>query len=156
MIETVVLKDGTLADLYFSHEMWRADVNGVHYCAPDLEILYRIVHVVPQVEPEPIRPLSELLYEKLRKGTLEEKQSARQQLIDLVKNGDESAIQYLDKLPDTPVSRNARYITMVLGKEEFEKLTFADLSANVPDLVLRNKLMSELESRFKLDASDDQ
>jgi len=157
-METVVLYNGTLVDIRFEYEMFRADIDGVHFCAPTRESLENAIARVcsavrPEEVPEPLRPVSELLFEKLKNGKLEEKQEARRRMFELLKNGDASVIKYLEMLPNTPVSRDARYTTMMIGKKEFEDVSFEDLSQNVPDLVQRSKLMKELESRFTLNAS---
>src|SRR5208283_1860623 len=105
--------------------------------------------VLPDVPPVPIRPAADILLDDLKFGGLEQKQRARRTLIQLAENGNESAIQYLDFLPNNKLSFSAKYWSKSIGKD-FIDVSYADLVEHVSDLVLRNKLMDELASLFKI------
>jgi hypothetical protein len=154
-MELITLQDGGQTTIAFSHEMWRADIAGVHYCSQTKADLLRSISecqqaVIPEKIPEPVRPVADILFDELKHGGLEQKQGARRSLLQMAQNGDEDAIQYLDFLPNKPLSFSAKYWAKSIGKE-FIEVTYADLVENVHDLVLRNKLMSELISLFKIE-----
>jgi len=134
--------------------MWRCDLNGTHYCAQHKHDLLRCISecqtaVIPDVPPVPVRPAADILFDDLKYGGLEQKQRARRTLIQLAENGDESAVQYLDFLPNNKLSFSAKYWAKSIGKD-FIDITYADLVEHVSDLVLRNKLMNELADSFKI------
>jgi hypothetical protein len=153
-METIVLQEGTQATVYYIHDMWRASIGGRDYCSQIKENLLRCISechnaVIPEIPPEPVRPLADILFSQLKTGALEQKQDARRRLLDIASKGDEDAISYLQFLPDKKISMSARYLAKSLGKD-FIDVTFAELSENVNDLVLRNKLMKELSSLFEM------
>jgi hypothetical protein len=154
-MEIVNLQGGNQAVIEFSHNMWRSNVGGTHYCAQHKLDLLRCISecssaVIPDIIPEPIRPAADILFDDLKYGGLEQKQRARRTLIQLAGNGDEMAVHYLDFLPTKKLSFQAKYWAKNIGKE-FIDVTYADLVEHVSDLVLRNRLMSELSGLFKIE-----
>lgn len=155
-METIQLHSGEQAEVYFKHDMYRADISGRHYCSQDKNVLLRCISechtaVIPETVPEPIIPVAEQMFRQLKTGPLEMKQSARRRLLQLAELGDEDAIKYLGSLPNKPISLQATYLAKSLGKD-FIDMTFYDFSEHVNDLVLRNKLFKELTSLFEMEA----
>jgi hypothetical protein len=153
-METVVLFDGTQTTVYYAFNMWRSEIDGRAYCAQTKENLLRCIgecysSVVPEKEPEPVIPLADILFKQIKTGKLEQKQSARRELLKIAKAGDEDAIKYLGRLPEKKISLQAKYLAKSLNKDFYE-VTFYDLSENVSDLVLRARLVRELERLFEI------
>jgi hypothetical protein len=154
-METAYLQGGNPVNIAYIHSMWRCDLNGVHYCAQHKHDLLRCISecttaVIPEAIPEPIRPAVDILFDDLKFGGLEQKQRARRTLLQLANAGDETAVQYLDFLPVKKLSFQAKYWAKAIGKD-FLDITYADLVEHVHDLVLRNKLVSELTGLFKIE-----
>lgn len=154
-METVYLQNGSPINIRFSDDMWRTDIDGVHYCAQQISDLFRCVAecttgaVTPEPIPEPPRPAADILFDELKYGGLEQQQRARRTLLKLAENGDQAADHFLELLPNKKLSFQAKYWAKNIGKP-FIDITYADLVENVHDLVLRNKLMSELTGLFKI------
>lgn len=151
-METVYLHNGSSLNIRFIHSMWRVDIDGIHYCSQNISDLIRCVSecttaVTPESIPEPIRPAADILFDELKNGGLEQKQRARRTLLQLANAGNESAVHFLDSLPDNKLSFSAKYWAKNIGKD-FIDITYADLSQHVHDIVLRNKLMQELTNLF--------
>jgi hypothetical protein len=153
-MEIIVTQEGTQATVYHLYNMWRSDIDGRHYCSQTKDALLRCISechnvIIPETPPEPVRPLADILFSQLKTGALEQKQDARRRLLDIATKGDEDAIAYLQFLPEKKISMSAKYLAKSLGKD-FIDVTFAELSENVSDLVLRNKLMKELSGLLEI------
>lgn len=154
-MEHVNLQNGSKAPIAFHNEMWRCSVDGMHFISATKKDLIRCITevrsaVIPEIPVEPPRPIADLMYEQLLKGTLDQKQSARRTLVGLANGGNDRAAEIVKRFCKKPLSHQAKYHAKSIGKD-FIDLTNTDLTEHVNDIVLRTKLMDELASHFKLE-----
>ncbi len=141
----------------YSNGMWRACVDGVHFCGQTKQaLLTALNHGRPGVvdngaapAPLPLDPAEELA-SILRTGvSLEARQEARRRLLLMV--ADPAAIKYVEQLKQKPESSfYARDLCRRLGKSDFSDVTHMELVENVDNIVHRNQLILELSARTSL------
>lgn len=136
----ILLNGGGEVHPRFTNGMWRADVEAYHFCSQTKEGLIRAlacrysfsVHYEKAHVPE-LRGAEKHLHTLRNSHSLEEKQAARR---DLKQYG-------YEHLFVRELSAAAKQIAEKLNKE-FLDMTVQELTQHVNDIVLRNRLITEL------------
>lgn len=134
--------------------MWRADLQGIHYCSPTFEGLVHALqhcHSVevrhPQPPAPPTDPIVELCAQFIRSG-LQEKQQLLRDLRAAAEH-DTLAATVVRSLDNKPLpSRYALDFTRRLGRKDFLDVTYDEIVQFAPNIVVRNKLINELAERL--------
>lgn len=138
--------------IYHKSGMYRADVNGVHFCGSTEEGLLKALGEFHSVSVHiPDAPVHQKNWVEIildESEPLCRKQTANLRLRD--RREDPSAIEIVQKLENKkPYSQAAQEIQKRIGKD-FALATHEDLAEHENNLVRRHKLMLELGEIYKL------
>jgi hypothetical protein len=161
----------------FAHGMYRADVDGIHYCSQSVDgVLYGIGkrHSISVDVPIEIPRQKEVYEVVCQSDKFSEKQEALQFVLDRASRGCQPSQKIVAKLcrnieksaetanaiaaelsrPEMSGSRiheEAKRVTQKLNKKDLAYVTHNELTENIPDVVLRNGVMRLLIERYSFD-----